>query len=175
MLVGKWIEFLCSLFVTWLYCLHLVWSVGWHITWQYTAPWPLFAERTDIYSKISRSLEAARLATIMVVSLSNLTGIPAVLLSMCLLNFRAIGKIWTWISQLRDFARYCSKTSVRLVNRSPCSAMALDDGMRLNTFHRRRMNVYARSCQINVTLICGLMHQLSHKLILSNHYCSQNK
>ena len=45
------------------------------------------------YRQISRSLEAARLGVIMIVSLRNLTGISAAMLPMCLSSFRAIGKI----------------------------------------------------------------------------------
>ena len=69
------------------------------------------------YRQISWSLEAARLGVIMIVSLWNLTGISAALLPRCLLNFRAIGKVQTRISRLRDFTRSCGKTSYRLVNR----------------------------------------------------------
>ena len=71
------------------------------------------------YRQISWSLEAARLGVIMIVSLWNLTGISAALLPRCLLNFRAIGKVQTRISRLRDFTRSCGKTSYRLVNRGP--------------------------------------------------------
>ena len=71
------------------------------------------------YRQISRSLEATRLNVIIVVSLCNLTGTSAAALPMCLLNFRAIGKVQTRISRLRDFTRSCSKTSYRLVNRGP--------------------------------------------------------
>ena len=73
------------------------------------------------YRQISWSLEAARLGVIMIVSLWNLTGISAALLPRCLLNFRAIGKVQTRISRLRDFTRSCGKTSYRLVNRGPGS------------------------------------------------------
>ena len=45
------------------------------------------------YRQISRSLEAARLGVIMIVSFWNLTGIPAALLPRCLSNYRAIGKV----------------------------------------------------------------------------------
>ena len=69
------------------------------------------------YRKISRSLEAARLD----VSLWNLTGISAVLLSRCLSIFGAIGKVWIWISPLRDITRSRCKTSVRSVNKGPVS------------------------------------------------------
>ena len=55
----------------------------------------------------------------MIVSLWNLTGISAALLPRYLLNFRAIGKVQTRISRLRDFTRSCGKTSYRLVNGGP--------------------------------------------------------
>ena len=45
------------------------------------------------YCQISRSLEAAWLGVIMIVSLWNLTGISAAMLPRCLSSFRAIGKI----------------------------------------------------------------------------------
>ena len=75
------------------------------------------------YRQNSRSLEAARLNLIMIVSLRNLTVISAALLPRCLSNFRAIGKVYTGISRLRDFTRYCGKTYYRLVNRGPVSDM----------------------------------------------------
>ena len=71
------------------------------------------------YHQISRSLESAWFDVIIIVSLWNLTGISAALLPRCLSNRRAIGKILTRISWLRDFTRSCGKTSVRLVNRGP--------------------------------------------------------
>ena len=71
------------------------------------------------YRQISWSLEAARLDVAMVVSLWNLTGTSAALLPRYLPNFRAIGKVQTRISRLRDFARSCGKTSYSLVNRGP--------------------------------------------------------
>ena len=45
------------------------------------------------FRQISWCLEAARLDIIMIILLWNLTGISAALLSMCLLDFRVIGKI----------------------------------------------------------------------------------
>ena len=45
------------------------------------------------HRQISRSLEAARLDLIIIVSLRNVTGISAALLPRCLSNFRAIGKV----------------------------------------------------------------------------------
>ena len=74
------------------------------------------------YRKISRSREAARLDVIMIVSLWNLTGISAAMLSMYLSNFRAIVKIWTRIARLRDFTRSCGKTSIRLMYRGPAGS-----------------------------------------------------
>ena len=71
------------------------------------------------YRKISWSLGAARLGVIIIVSPWNLTGISAALLPRCLSNFRAIGKVQTRISRLRDFTRSCGKTSYRLMNRGP--------------------------------------------------------
>ena len=71
------------------------------------------------YRQISSSLEAARLDVIIVISLGNSTGISTVLLPKCLSNFRAIGKDYTRISRLRDFTRFCGKTSVLLVNKGP--------------------------------------------------------
>ena len=55
----------------------------------------------------------------MIVSLWNLTGTSAALLPRCLSNFRAIEKVQSRISRLRDFTRSCGKTSHRLVNRGP--------------------------------------------------------
>ena len=55
----------------------------------------------------------------MIVSFWNLTGISAALLPRWLSNFRAIRKVLTRISRLRDFTRSCGKTSYRLVNRGP--------------------------------------------------------
>ena len=69
------------------------------------------------YRKISWSLEVARFGVKMIASLWNLTDISVALLPMCLSNFKAIGKVWTWISRLRDFTRSCGKTPVRLVYR----------------------------------------------------------
>ena len=45
------------------------------------------------YRQISRSLEAARLGVIMIVSLWNLTGISAAVLLRCLSNIRAMGNV----------------------------------------------------------------------------------
>ena len=67
--------------------------------------------------QISRSLEAARLYVMLILSLWNLTGISAALLPRYLSNFRAIGKFYALISELRDFTRSCGKTSYHLVKR----------------------------------------------------------
>ena len=75
------------------------------------------------YRQISWSLEAARLDVAMVVSLWNLTGTSAAALPRNLPNFRAIGKVQTQISRLRNFTRSCGKTSYRLVNRGPYSVL----------------------------------------------------
>ena len=95
------------------------------------APWTLglysLSGKTS-YRQISWSLETARLGVIMIVSLWNLTGISAALLPRCLLNFRAIGKVKTRISRLRDFTRSCGKTSYRLVNRGPAIRDHMSDG-----------------------------------------------
>ena len=69
--------------------------------------------------QISWSVEAARLDVIMIISLWNLTGFSAALLPRCLSDFRAIGKVKTRISRLRDLTRSYGKTSVRLVKRGP--------------------------------------------------------
>ena len=65
--------------------------------------------RAPIRRQISRSLYAARLGAIMLVSLWNLTSISAVLL--------AIWNVSTRISELRDLTRSGGKTSVQLVNK----------------------------------------------------------
>ena len=74
------------------------------------------------YRQISRSLEAAKLDVIMMVSLWNLTDISAVLQPMCLSNFSVIRNVLACISCLWDSTGSCGKASVRLVNRCP------DDG-----------------------------------------------
>ena len=96
--------------------------MAWWKTGDRPVPKPIMTK--DLYSlngrtshrKITWSLEAARWGVI-IVSLWNLISILAALLPMCLSNFKAIGKVWTWISRLRDFTRSCGKTPVRLVNR----------------------------------------------------------
>ena len=89
-----------------------------HVYWDVTQGLYSLSGKTS-YRQISRSLEAARLGVIMIVSFWNLTGISAALLPRWLSNFRAIGKVLTRISRFRDFTRSCGKTSYRLVNRGP--------------------------------------------------------
>ena len=67
------------------------------------------------YRKISWSLEAARFGFKLFQSLP-------VALPRCLSNFRAILPLQHPISRLRDFTRFCGKTSYRLVNRGPDSS-----------------------------------------------------
>ena len=64
------------------------------------------------YRQISRSREDARVDIIMTVSLWNLTSLPT---AYC----RAIGKVQSQLSRLRNFTRSCGKTSNRLVNWGP--------------------------------------------------------
>ena len=108
------------------------WVIWWHFRYQ-----SFFSNKNNVtnieiiilglyslsgrtsYCKISWNLEAARLGVEMTVSFSNLTDISAALLSMCLSNFGAVGKVWTRIPRLRDFTRSCSKTSVYLMNTGP--------------------------------------------------------
>ena len=71
------------------------------------------------YRQISLSLEAASLNVTMIPSLCNLTSISTAALLRCLSNCRAIGKVRTRISRLRDFTRSWCKTSVYGVNRDP--------------------------------------------------------
>ena len=92
------------------------------VSWLFVALWcqGLYSlSGKTSYRQISWSLESARLGVIMIESLCNLTSISAALLPRCLSNFRAIGKVQTRISRLRDLARSCGKTSYRLVNRGP--------------------------------------------------------
>ena len=72
------------------------------------------------YHKISWSLEAARLGVKMNVSSWNLIGFSVAALPRCPSNFRAIKKVYIQISRLPDFTISYAKTSVRLVNISPC-------------------------------------------------------
>ena len=75
------------------------------------------------YRQTSCGLQTARLDVMMIVSLCNLSAILAALLPRCLSKFIAIWTVESRFSWLRDIARYCGKTSYRLVNRGPrCSA-----------------------------------------------------
>ena len=72
------------------------------------------------YRQVSWSLESARFdVREWSYCFEILTGIPAALLQRCVSNVRAIGRVQTRISQLRDFTISCGKTSIRLVNRGP--------------------------------------------------------
>ena len=67
------------------------------------------------YHQILSSLEAMRLHVVMIVELWNLAGISPALLPRCPWKFRAIGKVYIWISRLRDFTRSCGKTSIQWI------------------------------------------------------------
>ena len=92
------------------------------------------------YRKISWNLEAVRLGVIMIVLLCNLTGISAAKLPMCLSNFRAIEKVEARTSSLRDFARICSTTSARLVNRCPGLPLKQNPCQHVNSQQRPPIN-----------------------------------
>ena len=73
-----------------------------------------------LYSLSDKSREISNprdWGVLMIVSLQNLTGISAALLTRSKSNLRAIGKVRTRTSRLLDFAITCGKTSVRLVRR----------------------------------------------------------
>ena len=84
-----------------------------------TDPGPVSISEKTSFRKISWSLEAARFAFRVVVSLWNLTGTSAALLPMCLSNFKAIRQFKVPISWLRDFTRFYEKTSFRILRRGP--------------------------------------------------------
>ena len=63
------------------------------------------------YHQISRSLEAVNFGVIMIVSLSNWTGISTALLPRSLANSRAIEKVSTRIARLRDCTRSYGTTA----------------------------------------------------------------
>ena len=93
----------------------------------YASPGPLFTKRTDVLPQTlakSRSREIGCYDD-HIALLWNLTGISAALLPRFLSNYRAIGKVKTRTSRLRDFARSCGKTSVRLVTRGSVGAVPL--------------------------------------------------
>ena len=76
------------------------------------------------YRRNSWNLEAANLDVLIIASLWNLTGISqAALPPSCFSNFRVIRKVWTRISRLQDFTRFCGMTSVRSMDRSLVCAM----------------------------------------------------
>ena len=80
---------------------------------------PLFTKRTDVLSPNlvkSRSREIGCYNDLIALKLISTS---AALLSRFLRNFRAIGKVLTRISRLRDFTKSCGKASVRLVNTGP--------------------------------------------------------
>ena len=100
--------------IVWAYSEHDTENGPWFTRWGSLGLYSLSDKAS--YRQISWSLEAARLDVIMIVSLWNLTGILAALLPTCLSNFRAIRKVYTLISCLRDFTRSCGKTSGLVVN-----------------------------------------------------------
>ena len=77
------------------------------------APGPLFTKRTDV---LPQDLGKSRSRKIRVWTfLVALTGTSAAALS----NFKAIRPLEYPVSRLPHFPRFCGKTSLRLVNRSP--------------------------------------------------------
>ena len=89
------------------------------------------------YRRISWSLEAVRLDVIMIVSIKNLTDISRVPLPRYVSNFRAIVKVKTQISRLRDFTRFWGKTSFRLVNIDPGKHIGMFSWLVFLTRHTR--------------------------------------
>ena len=71
------------------------------------------------YDKISRKVKLQRLIVNLLVSLWNLTDGSAAMLPSRLSNFRAIGKLQTLISCLRDFARSYDKMSYHVLKPDP--------------------------------------------------------
>ena len=98
-------------------CFHLMTS-SWYITLILILGLYSLSERTS-YRKIPWSLKAARFGVRLFQSLWNLIGTSARVLPTKLSNFRSIRSLWNPISRLQDFARFCDKTSVLLVNRGP--------------------------------------------------------
>ena len=80
-------------------------------------PGPIFTKRYDVLLPNLVKTRSPRLGIKTTVSLWNLTGVSTAVLPRCLSNFRAIRKVCTRMSRLRDFT--CGKTSVRLVNKGP--------------------------------------------------------
>ena len=108
------------------------------------------------YRKISWSLEAARFGFKLFQSLWNLAGTSAVLLPMCLSNFKAIRPLQHPISRLRDFTRFGGKTSYRLVNRGPAGISRVTSRITLNNPSRQN------ACSVLVAFLeYGATHSLS--------------
>ena len=78
---------------------------------------PLFIKRTGVLSQDLVKSRSARFGFRLFQWFWNLTGSSTTVLSRCLLNFRAIWLLQYPISRLRDFMRFGTKTSYRLVNR----------------------------------------------------------
>ena len=90
----------------------------WHITWgviQHESPWQwnpvtVASDLPNVSDALPPNLVKSRsryrLDVMMVISLGNLTGVSAALPPMRLSNFRAIEKVSTRISQLRDFTSF---------------------------------------------------------------------
>ena len=87
--------------------------------------WASSLSGKTFYNQILWSHEFTKLDVIMILSLWNYAGTSIALLSMCLSNVRAIGKVSTRNSRLRDFTRSCGKTSVCSVNKGPSGLFRL--------------------------------------------------
>ena len=85
--------------------------------------------------QIVQSLEVARLGVEIVISLWNLTGVPAALLPRLLSNSRVIWPFSIHISRLRDFTKFRNQTFYSLVNKSP-DVLLWQHGI-----HSKRINV----------------------------------
>ena len=123
---------LCICDVSWYITPNTIWTLGAQIDtgiystithfiirqWQILQGLYSLSGKTS-YHQILRSLEAAGLDVIMIASLCNLTHISAAMRSRCLSNFKAIGKVWTLSSWLRDFTKSCDNPGSRLVNKGP--------------------------------------------------------
>ena len=81
--------------------------------------WPLFTKRTDVLQHDlvkSRSRKIGCYHDRVALNFDRHLGCAA---PEAPANFWAIGKVWNWISRLRDSTRSCDKSSVRLVNKGP--------------------------------------------------------
>ena len=109
------------------------------------------------YRKISWSLEAARFGFKLFQSLWNLAGTSAALLPRWLSNFRAIRPFQHPISRLRDFTRFGSKTSCRLVNRGPGLGNRFwsTDGGGVWSLHVILLLVLSQSCCTRLLCWCS--------------------